>query len=213
MPPWTDNGGCMAAMCGKGCVAIATDYDTGVRELQPTDNGFKKVFKISQRTFVGFTGLQMDILALRDRADNHKQLREGFNNGQMSPQQFSIVVSNLLFKQRSKPYYVEPMVVGLEPDPNTKSLRPYICHMDWIGCRRESNKFAVAGTCAAQLTGMCASMWQPDLSPDDLFQVISTAVLGALDRDPTIPLGVGALVCLIEEHRITERLVDSNLAN
>ncbi|KAH8238272.1 hypothetical protein KR032_002111 [Drosophila birchii] len=202
MPPWTDHGGSLVAMCGKDCVAIATDYHPGPHHPDIPDANFKKVFKINPRTFVGLAGLQLDILAVRDRAINRHSLREVSTCGEMSPKEFSIMLSNLLAKQRSKTYYVEPMVVGLEPD-----LTPFICCMDWIGCRMEAKDFLVAGTSTVQLMGMCKALWQPNMEPADLFKVISMSLHCALGRDPTTRLGTLALVFLIEENSITERLV------
>ncbi|KAH8254949.1 hypothetical protein KR038_009599 [Drosophila bunnanda] len=208
MPPWTDHGGSMAAMCGKDCVVIATDYHPGSHQTELPDSGFKKVFKVNSRTFLGLTGLQMDILAVRDRAMNRHNQSELSQCREMSPKEFSMVLSNLLSKQRSKPYYVEPVVAGLEPDLEAGTLKPYICYMDWIGCRKETQNFLVAGTCAAQLTGMCSTLWKPDLSPDELFEVISTALHRGLARHPTTRLGTSLLVYLIAEDTITERLVN-----
>lgn len=63
------------------------------------------------------------------------------------------------FSCRFGPYFVEPIVAGLDPKTN----EPYIATMDLIGCPMETKDFVVGGTCAEQLYGMCESLWNPDL--------------------------------------------------
>ena len=61
--------------------------------------------------------------------------------------------------QRFGPYFVEPVVAGLDP----KTGEPYIATMDLIGCPMETKDFVVGGTCSEQLYGMCESLWNPDM--------------------------------------------------
>ena len=60
---------------------------------------------------------------------------------------------------RFGPYFVEPIVAGLDP----KTSQPYISTMDLIGCPMETKDFVVGGTCTEQLYGMCESLWSPDM--------------------------------------------------
>lgn len=89
---------------------------------------------------------------------------------------------------RFGPYFVEPIVAGLDP----KTYKPYVCAMDLIGCINQPEDFVVEGTCAKQLYGMCESLWQPDMSPEELFETISQALVNAFDRDALS--GWGAVV-------------------
>lgn len=84
----------------------------------------------------------------------------------------------LIFALRFGPYFVEPVIAGLD-----SSNKPYICTFDCIGSSNEPDDFVVAGTCEEQLYGMCESLWKPDLAPEDLFEVISQALVNAFDRD------------------------------
>jgi 20S proteasome subunit beta 3 len=83
---------------------------------------------------------------------------------------------------------VEPVIAGLDP----KTFEPYVCNMDLIGCINEPEDFVVGGTCTEQLYGMCETLWEPDLEPDDLFETISQALISAVDRDAIS--GWGAVV-------------------
>ena len=50
----------------------------------------------------------------------------------------------------------------------------------------------IGGSCSTQLYGMCESLWEPNLEPDDLFETISQALINAFDRDAIS--GWGAVV-------------------
>lgn len=50
----------------------------------------------------------------------------------------------------------------------------------------------MSGTASQNLYGMCESLWEPDLEPEDLFETISQALLNAQDRDALS--GWGAVV-------------------
>lgn len=54
------------------------------------------------------------------------------------------------------------------------------------------NDFVVAGTCSEQLYGMCETLWEPDLKPNELFETISQALVNSCDRDAIS--GWGAVV-------------------
>lgn len=69
------------------------------------------------------------------------------------------MIFTLTFSYRFGPYFVEPIIAGLDP----KTFEPYISSMDLIGCPMETKDFVVGGTAAEQLYGMCESLWRPDL--------------------------------------------------
>jgi 20S proteasome subunit beta 3 len=58
-----------------------------------------------------------------------------------------------------------------------------------------TSDFVVAGTCSENLYGMCESLYRPDMEPEELFEVISQALLSAVDRDALS--GWGAVVHVI----------------
>jgi len=83
------------------------------------------------------------------------------------------------FFLRFGPYFVEPIVVGMDP----KTDQPYLCSFDLIGCVSEPKDFVVSGTCDEQMFGMCETLWRKDLGPEELFEVISQSLVNACDRD------------------------------
>ncbi|GCC36757.1 hypothetical protein chiPu_0015255 [Chiloscyllium punctatum] len=133
---------------------------------------------------------------------NLYELKEG---RQIKPKTFMSMVSNLLYERRFGPYYVEPVIAGLDP----KTYQPFICSLDLIGCPMETEDFVVSGTCAEQMYGMCESLWEPDMKPDDLFETISQAMLNAVDRDAVS--GMGVIVHIIEKDKITTRTLKARM--
>ena len=122
----------------------------------------------------------------------------------MSPKTMLAVICNLLYEKRFGPYFVEPIVAGLDKDN-----KPFVAATDLIGCPMETDDFVVGGTCSEQLYGMCESLWRPEMSPDALFETISQALMSAMDRDALS--GNGVIVYLIEGDKVTTRTVKTRM--
>merc|ERR1719508_682820 len=146
------NGGAVLAMSGDQCVAVCSDLRFG-RELQTISTDFPKVFEMNPHLWVGLPGLATDIQTVK----------------QMKPKTFANMVSNMLYERRFGPFFVEPIVAGLDP----VTFEPYICNMDLIGCITEPADFVAGGTSEEQLMGMAETLWEPKMKPDDLFECIS----------------------------------------
>ncbi len=94
----------------------------------------------------------------------------------------------MLYEKRFGPYFVEPVICGLEPDN-----KPFICATDLIGAPLFADDFVLCGTTSSEaLFGMCESLYKPNMEPDDLFETISQCLLAAVDRDALS--GWGAIV-------------------
>lgn len=155
--------------------------------------------------FLGLAGLQTDILTVFKRLEFRKNLYEIRENRTMQPERYCAMLSKFLYEHRFGPYFVEPIVAGLDP----KTFQPFICNMDLIGCPNMPKDFVVVGTCEEQLYGMCETLWRENLEPDDLFETISQAMLNAFDRDAIS--GWGATVYIIEKDKITARSLKTRM--
>ncbi|XP_022905470.1 proteasome subunit beta type-3 [Onthophagus taurus] len=190
------NGGAMVAMKGDKCVAIATDKRFGI-QAQTVSLDFQKVFPMGTHLYVGLPGLATDTQTVMEKLRFRKNLYELKENRQISPKVFSAMVSNMLYEKRFGPFFVEPIIAGLD----VKTMEPYVCNMDLIGCPNEPEDFVVGGTASAQLYGMCETLYEPNLGPDELFETISQAIMNAFDRDAIS--GWGATVYIIEKDKVT----------
>ncbi|KAL1502554.1 hypothetical protein ABEB36_007679 [Hypothenemus hampei] len=190
------NGGAMVAMKGENCVSIAADRRFGI-QAQTLATNFEKIFEMGPHLYVGLPGLATDTQTVMEKLRFRKNLYELKENRPMAPKVFSAMLSHMLYEKRFGPFFVEPVVAGLEP----KTYEPFICNMDLIGCINQPKDFVVGGTASAQLYGMCEALWEPNLGPDELFETTSQALINAFDRDAIS--GWGATVYIIEKDKIT----------
>ncbi|KAK7074908.1 Proteasome subunit beta type-3 [Halocaridina rubra] len=192
------NGGCVVAMRGKNCVAIACDLRFGV-QAQTISTDFERVFEVGPHLYIGLPGLATDTQTVFQRLQFRIKMYEMREGRRVKPRTLMAMVQNLLYERRFGPYFVEPVIAGLHP--TTKE--PYICALDLIGCECEPEDFVVSGTCSESLYGMCETTWREDMEPDDLFECISQSLVNAFDRDALS--GWGAVVHVIEQDKVTTR--------
>ena len=57
--------------------------------------------------------------------------------------------------------------------------------------------------------GMCETLWKPNMTPDELFECISQALMNAMDRDASS--GWGAVVNIIEKDKITTKKLKTRM--
>ncbi|RKP03892.1 hypothetical protein CXG81DRAFT_29137 [Caulochytrium protostelioides] len=192
------NGSAVMAMKGDGCVAIAADRRFGVQALT-LGTEFQKIFQMNKYTFVGLAGLASDVITLSDQLRYKVKMYELREERPISPETFAHLASSSLYEKRFGPWFVEPIIAGLDP----KTGEPFIASTDLIGCINFAKDFVVSGTANSQMYGMCESLWEPNLGPEDLFETISQAMLNAIDRDCIA--GWGAVVHVITKDKIVTK--------
>jgi len=183
------------AMCGNECVAIASDNRLGINQQQTTAVDFQKIFEIHPKLFIAMSGLASDMHTLKATFEFKHKLYELRENRVMEPKTFASVVSTTLYEKRFGPYYVEPVVAGLD-----KENKPYITGMDLIGAAAPTDNFVVAGNNSESLFGVCESMYKENLEPEELFEVISQCLLSGSGRDCLS--GWGGTVYLITKDKV-----------
>lgn len=113
-------------------------------------------------------------------------------NIDLTPKLFINLVASTLYEHRWGPYFVNPIVVGLDVTDNYK---PYVATYDSIGCLTESGEFQVAGTSSQLLYGTCEAFYKEKMEGSQLFETLSQCLLSAVDRDCLS--GWGAIVYLM----------------
>ena len=197
------NGCAIIAMAGKNCVGIACDTRLGA-QAQTVSCDFKKVFKMSDKLFVGLAGLATDVQTLNNLLKFRMNLYELREDRIMSPKVFSNALSSLLYEKRFGPYFIEPVVAGID-----ENNEPFLSGMDLIGAPVYTKDFVVSGTATANMYGMCESLFKPDMGPEELFETLSQSLLSSLDRDALS--GWGAVVHIITKDGITTRELKSRM--
>jgi hypothetical protein len=129
-------------MVGKDCVAIACDLRLGLQALTVSNN-FPKIFSYGPATFLGLTGLATDVSTVSELFRykvNMYRLRE---ERDISPKTFANLVSSSLYEKRFGPWFVSPVVAGVEQ----KTGKPFICgYVTNDDGRWEGSKFGLTHT-------------------------------------------------------------------
>lgn len=199
--PSSINGGTAVAMVGKDCIAIASDMRLGSQSLGVSNN-FEKVFNYDH-VFFGLTGLASDVTTVSEDFRMKTNLYKMREERPIEPETFANLVSSSLYERRFGPWFVGPIVAGL----NSKTGKPFVCGFDSIGCIDFAKDFIVSGTASDQLFGMCEALYEPDLEPEDLFECISQSLLNAVDRDALS--GWGAVVYIVTKDKVVKRYLKS----
>jgi len=192
------NGAAMIAMTGKDCVAIASDTRLG-QQAQTVAMDFQKLFQVNSGTFVGLAGLATDVQTVSQTLKFKHDLYALREQRDMKPQTVSNVLSTLLYEKRFGPYFIEPIVAGLD----SKSNKPFLSGMDLIGAPVYTDDYVVSGTCTANLHGMCETLYKPNMEPEELFETLSQCLLAAVDRDALS--GWGAVIHILTKDGLTTK--------
>jgi 20S proteasome subunit beta 3 len=191
------NGGAVIAMAGKNCVGICSDLRLGAQALT-ISRDFQKVFEVDEKLFVGLSGLASDVITLDQLLKFKVNLYKLRENRDIKPEAFAALISTMLYEKRFGPWFCEPVIAGLKDD-NT----PFLSGMDLIGAPIFTDDFVVSGTCTSNLHGMCEALYKPNMEADELFEVLSQALLAAVDRDALS--GWGGIVHIITPEGLTTR--------
>ena len=231
--PQTLNGGSILAMAGKGCVAVAVDKRFGSGPQTIASNP-RHVLAPNPSLLVAFTGLDGDVRSLSEELSVQVSAKIGRVSGfgfeeeeigdddevvatdssppsssrRITPRSMAALTSHVLYGRRQSPYFVEPIVAGLErvamlrgqsdgPHQETPryGYRPFLCSHDVIGAQSKSHSFVCSGVASKSMHGTAEALWQPDLEPEELVRVCGRAFLSALERDCLS--GYGAIIYLI----------------
>ena len=144
-------------MVGKECVAIACDTRFGI-QAQTVATDFSKVFRITEKTFVGFPGLASDTQTMLNKLRFRLKLYSLDEDREMQPKTVSNLLQTLLYEKRFGPFFVEPVVAGLD-----KNNKPFISAMDLIGAPLLAEDFVLSGTSSEALYGMCETLYRPNM--------------------------------------------------
>jgi len=133
--PTKFNGGSILAMAGRNSVAIAIDsrFGLGMQTISTTapspdeddnNHGNPRILLLpNSNTLLAWTGLYGDGLGFADEMSvllASKVRRaggmrfDGSTRKTMNPRAIAMLMSHLLYRRRNAPYYVEPVIVGLE---------------------------------------------------------------------------------------------------
>jgi 20S proteasome subunit beta 3 len=193
------NGGAVMAMAGKGCYVIISDHRLG-EQFKTISMDVTKLHVINDTCILGLTGLRTDQLTFAAKLKYQLELYKLREERNIPGKALCQLVANMLYEHRFGPFFTEPVIASLQPDGSV-----YLCTTDLIGAASEPADYVVGGTCSESLHGVCEAMWQPDLGPEELFEVAAQAMLSAVDRDCLS--GFGATAYIVTKDKITKRVL------
>ena len=210
--PLTINGSAVLALAGSRCVVMAQDkrfgvgaqgvaFQEGATPEQGSGDAPERVRLINSRTLLGMSGLMTDVLTVHEELAKRTQLYRLREDREMKPSTFDSVVSNFLYSRRFGPYFVEPLIAGLEGP----EFKPFISGQDVLGCPVSSSDYVVAGSAEHELYGLCEQLYKPGLGPDELFEVAAQIITQATDRDCLS--GYGAIIYILTPEKLVVREV------
>jgi 20S proteasome subunit beta 3 len=119
----TLNGGSILAMTGENCVAIAVDRRFGAGP-QMVNISPRTVYIPNSNVLVAFSGLDGDIqslsreVAVQVSSKISRNIGFGFedsaSSSNISAKSMSQLLSHMLYRRRQSPYFVEPIIAGIE---------------------------------------------------------------------------------------------------
>jgi 20S proteasome subunit beta 3 len=192
-------GGSILAMTGKESIAIINDVRLGTGPITVTKD-FTRIHRIAPRLYLGLSAFVPDTQVLARRIQKNYNLFRLEEQREMEPEEFSSMVSYILYTRRFAPYFTSPIVAGL-----TSDNRPYISGMDSIGSITSPGDFVTAGTAADNLMGICEALYRPDMDDESLFVTCTQAFLNAVDRDALS--GWGAECYIVGRERVVRRKI------
>lgn len=181
-------GGSVLAMAGKGCVAIVSDYRLGNSSIT-VSKSFKRIFQITNKIVLGLTMFLPDAQFFLKKIEKHVALFKLAEGREIEPEEFSSLVSALLYSNRKSPLNFSPIIAGINSEN-----KPYVCNLDVIGCKTEPGNFVAEGTASDNLMGLCEALYREGMESEDLFETSVQAFLNAIDRDALSGWGAECLI-------------------
>lgn len=185
-------------MCGQNCVGIASDRRFGAQQ-QTIAFDMERVFKMNNRVLLGLSGLATDVATVHEELKMKTDLYKLREDRDIKPRTFDSLVSNYLYAKRFGPYFVEPLIAGLDGE----NFEPFISGQDLLGCPVSTNDFVVVGTADNSLYGTCETFFKPNLGPEELYEVMAQCLIQATDRDCLS--GNGGVVFILTPDRLIVR--------
>jgi len=131
---------------------------------------------------------------------NMYRLRE---NRDMSVTTFISLVGTTLYEHRFGPFFVSPIVVGLENGV------PHLCTYDSIGCQTDTEDFAVGGTAGLNFFALCESYYHKDITDTELGDILGNTIVSGVDRD--IMSGWGIMTYVLTSDKLEIKQLKSKL--
>ncbi|ETL46662.1 hypothetical protein L916_03484 [Phytophthora nicotianae] len=90
-------------MAGKDCVGIACDTRLGM-QAQTVAMDFQKVFRVTDKTFLGLAGLATDVQSVSQLLKFKINMYKMNEERDIKPMTLSALLSNMMYEKRLEPH-------------------------------------------------------------------------------------------------------------
>lgn len=181
-------GGSSLAMVGKDAIVITADKRFG-NQASTLHSNFTRLYKITDRIILSLTGFVPDCQILYKILRKHVNMFALNQQREIEPDEFTSLLSYILYSRRFSPYIISPLIVGFD-----RENKPHVYTMDLIGCVSTHKDFASTGTAANNLTGISDVLYTDEMETEDLFVTTMQAFLNAIDRNALSGWGASSII-------------------
>ena len=129
----------------------------------------QRIFKIQDNILLGLSVLATDIQTFSFEMLRKVELYRIRENVDLTPQLFINLVSSILYEHRFSPFFLNPIVVGLDIKDN---YQPYVACYNSIGSITQSWEFQVVGISSEILYGACEAFFKPKMVSDNYLKLV-----------------------------------------
>lgn len=121
----------------------------------------------------------------------------------MKPETFAWLVGTTLYEHRWGPYFLMPVVIGLD------NGKPLLVNYDSIGTYSGNEDFVFQGSSSINMASLCESLYKDNMDEQQLFDALSNCILGGVDTD--ILAGWGVIVYIMTSKGIEAKYLKTKM--
>jgi proteasome beta subunit len=160
--------------------------------------GGKKIFKITNKIFIGVAGIIADMQAISKTLSAELKLYELTNKREPSTKAAAKLLSNILYSNKLFPYYTSIIVGGVD------ATGPHIYVLDPLGSLIE-DKYATLGTGAELAISVIEGSYKENMSREEAENLAYKSIKLACERD--VLSGDGIDLVVITKNGVEEKFI------
>ncbi|MFA5357814.1 MAG: proteasome subunit beta [archaeon] len=162
-------------LAGKDFVVLASDQRATMGNIA-TESNIPKVYKITKNIGLTIAGEVGDSMALIRFLRAQANLYEIERETNMTPRALSSLLSNVLNGNRYYPFIFQPIIGGLNEEPELYELTP-------LGAMVKKDKYAITGSGTEFAMTTLDSEYRKDMTKEETIALAVKAISAAKHRD------------------------------
>lgn len=170
----TKTGTTTVGIIAKDCVVLGADQRAVMGHI--AEKGVRKVYPITKNVALTISGAVGDSLALIRFLKAQANLYEIERATKITPQAVTSLLSNVLNGNRYYPFIFQPIIGGINNQPELFELTPF-------GCISEKKDYAVTGSGTTFAMTTLDKEYEKNLNEKEAIELVVRAVRAATNRD------------------------------